>query len=239
MGGDRKSDVGDSERREEPRTSRRSVIRTAAVGAAVTAGGVVLQSSSAASASAGRSSAGSTGTTAFDLVVRIDQDTENFIAYGFLTEVAGIPADVLFGDGIDRSEAAAPLTIVGDVTLERRSVRDSVFVLDVAGSLEIHLLDTPGADFAAPESFSAGKVVARYSAALHDVLTVIATDTGIPTLSGELEQTAAKNFTLAGHGYGIGSKGTRLILEGTGLGVRTDADAPRSHVDLAARVSVA
>jgi len=240
MSGDRGSDVGDRGRepREAPRTSRRSVIRTAAAGAALTAGGVVLQSSSAASTSTGRSRAESTGTTAFGLVCRIDQDAENFIAYGFLTEVAGIPDEVLFGDDIDRSEATAPLTIAGDVTLERRSVRGNVFVLDVVGSLAIHLLDTRGADFADPSSFNAGKVVARYSAAFHDVLTVIATDTGIPTLSGELEQTAATSFTLAGKRYRIGSKDTRLILEGTGLGVRTDAEAPRSHFDLDARVSV-
>jgi hypothetical protein len=212
------------------------VIRTAAAGAALTAGGVVLQSSSA--ASTGLSRAESTRTTAFDLVVRIDQDAESFIAYGFLTTVAGIPDEVLFGDDIDRSEATAPLTIVGDATLERRSVRDNVFVLDVVGSLAIHLLDTRGADFADPSSFSAGKAVGRYSAAFHDVLTVIAPDTGIPTLSGELEQTAATTFTLDGKRYRIGSKGTRLFLEGTGLGVRTDAEAPRSHVDLAARVSV-
>jgi hypothetical protein len=240
MSGDRGSDVGDRgrERREASRTSRRSVIRTAAAGAALTAGGVVLQSSSAASTSTGRSRAESTGTTAFGLVCRIDQDAENFIAYGFLTEVAGIPDEVLFGDEVDRSEATAPLTIAGDATLERRSVRGNVFVLDVVGSLAIHLLDTPGADFADPSSFSDGKVVARYSAAFHDVLTVIAPDTGIPTLSGELEQTAATNFTLGGKRYRIGSKGTRLVLEGTGLGVRTDAEAPRSHVDLDARVSV-
>jgi hypothetical protein len=240
MSGDRGSDVGDRgrERGEAPRTSRRSVIRTAAAGAALTAGGVVLQSSGAASATTGRGHTASTGTTAFGLVVRIDQDAEDFVAYGFLTEAAGIPDDVLFGDGIDRSEATAPLTIVGDVTLERRSVLGNVFVLDVVGSLAIHLLDTPGADFADPSSFGAGKVVARYSAAFHDVLTVIATDTGIPTLSGELEQTAATPFTLAGKRYRIGSKDTRLVLEGTGLGVRTDAEAPRSHLDLDARVSV-
>ena len=236
MGSDR-DDAGDDDR-EAPLTSRRSLIRTAAAGAALTAGGVVLQSG-AASASTARASTDSAATTAFGLIVRVDQDAESFVAYGYLTEVAGIPDGVLFGDDIDRSEATAPLTITGDVTLERRSVRENVFVLDVVGPLAIHLLDSPGADFAEPESFSAGKVVARYSAALHDVLTVIATDTGIPTLSGELEQTAASSFTLGGKQYRIGSKGTRLLLEGTGLGVRTDAEAPRSHVDLDARVVVA
>jgi hypothetical protein len=225
----------DAERSDVPRRSRRNLIRTAAAGVALTAGGVFLESSSAASATGGADA--SRETTAFSFLCRIDQDASDFVGYGFLTEVAGIPEEVLFGDGIDRSEATAPLTIEGTGTLQRRSVRGNVFVLDAVGSLAVHLLDTPGADFAAPASFSAGKVVARYSAALHDVLTVIATNTGIPTMSGELTQTTATGFTLAGKHYRIGSKGTRLILDGTGLGTRTDAEAPRSHIDLDARVS--
>lgn len=236
---DEPSDVGDAndDQAQPRRTSRRDVLRTAAAGAALTAGGIVLPS--AAAATSGPGSPTAKGATAFAFVGRIDQDGSDFRGYAYLTEVAGVPDEALFDGQIDRSEEVAQLTIAGDVTLERRSILGNVFVLDAVGSLAIRLLDIPGADFADPASFTAGAVVARYSATLHDVLTVIGPNEGIPTLSGELDQTTAADFTLAGKRYRIGSRGTRLILDGTGHGVRTDPDAPRSNIDLAATVTFA
>jgi hypothetical protein len=64
---------------------------------------------------------------------------------------------------------------------------------------------------------------------------VIAPDTGIPTLSGELVQTAVSDFGIDGAWYRIGSTGTRLTFSGTGIGTRTDAELPRAHLDIAAQ----
>jgi hypothetical protein len=239
--GEARSDAGghtDPGARGEVRRSRREVMRSAGVGAAALTAGAIARPSTGGASTLRRGTA-SDLSTALGFIVRIDQDGGDFSGYGFLTQAAGIPDEVLFGNGVDRSEATAPLTIVGTGTLERRSVRGSVFVLDAVGTLQIHLLEAPGANFADPSSFATGTVVARYSAELHDVLTVIAPNTGIPVLSGDLTQTAATRFTLDAKRYQIGSKGNRLVLEGTGLGTRSDAEIPRSHIDIDARVTTA
>ena len=74
---------------------------------------------------------------------------------------------------------------------------------------------------------------------MHDVLTVIAPNQGLPVLTGELLQTAASDFLLDGAWYRIGSPGARLTLSGAGLGTRSDADLPRAHLDLGVQVHYA
>jgi hypothetical protein len=207
------------------------VLLGAAAGAAATAG-VALPSG----ASAGRAGGVETNPLAFSFAGRIDQEGFQLAGYGFLTEVGGIPDGVLFGDALDRTEAAARLAITGLVALERRTIRASVFVIDAVGTMEIRMLDTPGTSFDDVATFSAGTIVAEYAATLHDVLTVIAPNTGIPVLSGELIQTSAAEFQLDGAWYRIGSTGARLNVTGTGLGTRTDADLPRAQIDVAIQV---
>src|SRR5262245_59816369 len=102
------STLADVEFSSSGRTSRRNVLRAAAAGAAVTAG-VTLPS--AVSASSG--DVGESASLAFSIAGRIDQENLDLTGYGFLTEIAGIPGDVLFGDAFDRSEAAARLSITG------------------------------------------------------------------------------------------------------------------------------
>lgn len=175
------------------------------------------------------------GALAFSFAGRIDQEGFDLTGYGFLTDVAGIPDTVLFGDALDRTEAAARLTITGVMTLQRRTIRPGVFIVDADGTMEVRSLDAPGVTFDDPATFASGTIVAEYAASLHDVLTVIAPDQGIPTLSGELIQTAVSDFSLDGSWYRIGSIGARLAFSGTGLGTRTDTDLPRAHLDVAAQ----
>jgi hypothetical protein len=219
-------------------TSRRHVLRAAAAGAVVTAGGVALPSAAVARATGGVAGT-QPGALAFSGVMGIDQEGAEFTGYGFLDEVAGIPGEVLFGDVLDRTEALARLTITGAVTLEQRTIRANVFVLDAVGTLELFSLDAPGASFDDPATFASGTAVAGYSVTLHDVLTVIAPNQGLPVLTGELIQTAASDFMLDDAWYRIGSPGARLTLAGTGLGTRSDADLPRAHLDLAVQVHYA
>ncbi len=227
-----RSASADVEASSSGRPSRRHVLRAAAAGAAVTASGVTLPSA----VSAGSTDGDQSASLVFSFAGRIDQEGLELTGYGFLTEVAGIPDEVLFGDAFDRTESAARLTITGHVTLERRTIRASVFVIDAAGTMEIRSHESPGVSFDDPASFSAGTIVAEYAATLHDVLTVIAPDQGIPTISGELIQTTAADFMLDGTWYRIGSAGTRLTLAGTGLGTRTVADPPRAQLDVAIQV---
>jgi len=233
--------VRDSEGdRPDAGTTRRDLLRSAGVGAALTAGAVALTGTAARAATdGGQGGAGAAGTTAFGFIGRIDQDGNDFVGYGYLIDVAGIPEDVLFGTQIDRPESSVPLTIAGTATLERRSIRGPLFVLDASGILTIYRLSTPGVSFDDPSSFEAGTVVARYTVALHNVLNVTGPNEGIATLTGDLRQTAATTFTLNGTRHRIGARGTRLVLDGTGHGIRTDAATPQSFIDIAVTVRVA
>jgi hypothetical protein len=210
------------------RTSRRDVLLA---GAAVTAGAVALPSTAVDAA------ADDSGGVAVTFVGRIDQNALDLVGYGYPTWIEGVPASALFGEAFDLAEAATRLTVTGTFTLERRAIRGPVFDLDGSGTLEIRLLEAPGASFEDPATFSAGTVVAAYATRLHSTLTVIAPDTGVPVLSGELVQTAADDFSLDGAWYRIGSVGTTLSMSATGLGTRTDAEAPQAFLEIAAQLT--
>jgi hypothetical protein len=212
-------------------TSRRDVLRAGAAGAAVAAGAVVLPSA------ATRAAAEGSDGVAVSFVGRIDQDALDLVGYGFPTSIEGIPIPALFGEAFDLTEAATRLSVTGTFTLERRAIRGPVFDLDGSGTLAIRLLDAPGASFEDPATFTAGNVVAAYATRLHSTLTVIAPDTGVPVLSGELVQTVADDFSLDGAWYRIGSVGTTLSMSATGLGTRTDAEAPRAFLEVAAQLT--
>jgi hypothetical protein len=220
-----------SEDSESTRTSRRAVLRAGAAGAAVAAGAVALPSAATSAA------ADDADGVAVAFVGRIDQNALDLVGYGFPTAVEGIATAVLFGDAFDLTEAATRLSVTGTFTLERRAIRGPVFDLDGNGTLAIRLLDAPGASFDEPATFTAGRVVAEYATRLHSTLTVIAPDTGVPVLSGDLVQTAAAEFPLDGSWYRIGAVGTTLAMSATGLGTRTDAEAPQATLEIAAQLT--
>jgi len=229
-----------------PGLSRRGLIvtagKTAALGAALTTGGVALPAAAVGAAGEGAVASGPKGAAAFEFVGQILQNGGHMEGYGFVTEAAGLDDTWLFADPAhvaEHSEQSARLTVFGEVTLQSRTARANVFVLDAIGGLAVHLQDVPGADFGDLASFTAGRVVARYSMRLRDVLTVIAPNEGIPTLTGELTQVEASGFSLNGRSRKFGTKGMRLTLEGTGHGVRQQADPPIATIDLAARLTVA
>src|SRR5262245_6495778 len=63
----------------------------------------------------GMSAAGEVGVTqvgkiAYEFVGRIDQDGFNFVSYGYLTYVDGLPGSVLFADPVNHNEATARIT---------------------------------------------------------------------------------------------------------------------------------
>ena len=101
----------------------------------------------------------------------------------------------------------------------------SVHALDIVGTMTVYQRSNPGANFNNPSSFQAGTLVARYDMTLQDILTVIALNTGLPTLTGDMLQTAAHALSGPLAGQTFGRKGTRLRFFATGLGHKTD-DAP-------------
>jgi hypothetical protein len=98
-------------------------------------------------------------------------------------------------------------------------------VLDVVGTLGVFHRDVPGASFTDPSSFQVGETVAQFELTLQDVLTVIAPNTGIPTLAGDITQISG--------GSVFGRPGARLRLSATGLGNRSDATAPVAVLNIA------
>ena len=65
-------------------------------------------------------------------------------------------------------------------------MRTSLFAVVAEGDLRIHFFAGGGADFAQPGTFSDGTRIASFSARYRTVLTVIAPNQAITTISGEL-----------------------------------------------------
>lgn len=219
------------------RVSRRAMMGGAGVAVAAAALGTVAAGHAgaadrpAAGPPRGRSGA---ALTVAEFVARIDQTGTEFVAYGFLTRAAGLDPSVLF-DGSDATVDAALVTARATGTLVGRAVDGAVHSLDIEGELSLYQRDAVGASFDDPDGFADGRRIARYDLVLQDVLTVIATDTGLPTLLGDMRQTDAD--TVAGGDGPFGRPGLQLRFFATGLGHRSEATAPAASLSVAGSFS--
>lgn len=173
------------------------------------------------------------GSTAVEFQARLAQTGpagEHFIAYGFLTRVEGAADDDLFL-GSTHNETTALLTAYASGDLTRRIFDGSIHSLDVEGTLTVYQRDAPGANFADPNSFQIGTPVATFAITLQDVLTVFAPGKGLPTLNGDMQQTAADK--LADRGRTFGRVGARARLLATGLGTLVDPVTLNSNLQMA------
>jgi hypothetical protein len=75
--------------------------------------------------------------------------------------------------------------------------------------------------------------VARYDLTLQDVLAVFAAGQGIPTLTGDMVQTAAQALSGSLAGRTIGHRGTRLRMFATGLGKLVDPVTLNAQLEIA------
>jgi hypothetical protein len=214
---------------EQPRGRGDLSRRTLLSGAAVLAGGTALAAAGgavlpeAARAAGGGASGAPAGTTTAEFVAQIAQNGGHLIAYGYFNSIVEVgPSDLFSGPP---SEATARYTAYADGDLVSRAVNGPVTVLDVVGTLGVFHRSAPGASFSDPSSFKVGTAVAQFELTLQDVLTVIAPNTGIPTLAGDMTQVSG--------GSVFGRPGARLRLTATGLGTRSDATAPVAVLDIA------
>jgi hypothetical protein len=222
--------------REEYTPSRRGVL--AGAGAAV-AGGVVAAmatSSTGAQADTGSGVAvNRSGETAVEFRGRISQtgnSGEQFTSYGFLTRVQGAAPSDLFA-GTATSVGTALFTVYATGELTARVLDQSVHALDIVGNLTVYQRATPGADFADPSSFTVGRAVAAFDLSMQDVLTVFAPSKGIPTLTGDMHQTAADRLSGGLSGRKFGSRGQRLRMFATGLGMLVDPVTLNANLEIA------
>ena len=118
-----------------------------------------------------------------------------------------------------------------------RSIDGVVHALDIEGTLSVYRRPEPGAPWSDAGSFADGARIARYSVTLQDVLTVIATNTGLPVLNGDARQTDSGTA----RGQRFGRVGMRLRFQATGFGTRSDTpqpeDPPPGHPEAALSIA--
>ncbi|HEY1324334.1 MAG TPA: hypothetical protein VGF32_29015 [Streptosporangiaceae bacterium] len=219
------------------RLSRRQVMTASAVAAGVGVGSVAAPAEAATSVR--DVSLGERGTTTVEFRGRITQSGssgQQFTGYGYLIRATHATQGDLF-DG-PPSETTALLTVYATGDLKARVLDTSVHSLDIAGALTVYQRAHPGADFSDPSSFQVGKPVARYDMTLQDVLAVYATAKGLPTLTGDMRQTAAHALSGPLSGYRFGRVGTRLRLFATGLGTLTDPVTLNAQLEIAGNWSI-
>lgn len=173
---------------------------------------------------------GPDGTTTVEFHARIAQTGpmgEQFTSTGFLTRANGLSNTDLFGSGT-AGLSAALFTAYGSGQIVARLHEDEVHTVDVAGQIAVYQRTSGGADYANPDSFKTGTLVAQYAITFQDVLTVFAPGKGIPTLTGDMKQSVAKAVS---GGKKFGFTGQRLRFFATGLGTLTDpATLNSTHV---------
>ena len=220
------------------RLSRRRMMTASAAVAGV---GLATVPAQAEAATGGQAvSLGPPGTTTVEFRGRVTQSGssgQSFTSYGYLIRASNADQSDLFTGA--PSEATALLTVYATGDLQARTVDAlmSVHALDIVGTMTVYQRSSPGADFSDPSSFQVGAPVASYDTTLQDVLTVFMPGQGLPTLTGDMVQTAAQALSgpLAGQKFGRG--GARLRFFATGLGHKT-SEAPNSQLEIAGNWSI-
>jgi hypothetical protein len=223
------------------RLSRRQVMTASAVAAGVGLASIPARASAAAG---GQSvSLGVSGTTTVEFRGRVTQSGssgQSFTSYGYLIRASNADDSGLFA-GPPHSDTTALLTAYATGDLQARvtdSVNSSVHSLDIVGTMTVYQRSQPGASFDDPSSFQVGTAVASYDMTLQDVLTVFAPGQGLPTLTGDMLQTAAGTLSGPLAGQKFGRPGAQLRFFATGLGTLTDATKPNSQLEIAGNWSI-
>jgi hypothetical protein len=218
--------------------SRRQVMTASAVAAGVGLAGIPAQADAAAGGQA--VSLGVSGTTTVEFRGRVTQSGssgQSFTSYGYLIRASNADDSGLFA-GTPPSETTALLTAYATGDLQARVTDMSVHSLDIVGTMTIYQRSQPGASFDDPSSFQVGTAVASYDMTLQDVLTVFAPGQGLPTLTGDMLQTAAATLSGPLAGQKFGRPGARLRFFATGLGTLTDPAKPNSQLEIAGNWSI-
>jgi hypothetical protein len=185
-------------------------------------------------------SLGVTGTTTVEFRGRVTQSGDSgqsFTSYGYLIRASNADDSGLFAS-TPPSETTALLTAYATGDLQARVTDVSVHSLDIVGTMTVYQRSQPGATFDDPSSFQVGTPVASYDMTLQDVLTVFAPGQGLPTLTGDMLQTAVGTLSGPLAGQKFGRPGAQLRFFATGLGTLTDPTKPNSQLEIAGNWSI-
>jgi len=227
-----------SESASKGRLSRRQVMTASAVAAGVGLASIPARAGAAAGGQA--VSLGVSGTTTVEFRGRVTQSGpsgQSFTSYGYLIRASNADDSGLFA-GTPAKETTALLTAYATGDLQARVTDMSVHSLDIVGTMTIYQRSQPGASFDDPSSFQVGTAVASYDMTLQDVLTVFAPGQGLPTLTGDMLQTAAATLSGPLAGQKFGRPGAQLRFFATGLGTLTDPVKPNSQLEIAGNWSI-
>jgi len=223
---------GDDTARDSGMSRRQMLVAAGAVAGA----GLVPPAAAAAPASSSGRIVGVApqGGTAAEFRARFAQTGEtgeHFVGYGYLTAAQGTTDADLFASAA-QNDTTALLTAYAVGELVRRTVDQSVHALDIEGTLTIYQRSAPGASFADPASFREGTPVAQFDITLQDIVTVFTAGRGLPTLNGDMRQTAADQLN-GGPGRMFGHPGLRARLFATGIGTLVDPVRLNSVLEMA------
>lgn len=175
---------------------------------------------------------------AIEVIGTIVQEGLTQTGFGWLTHVAGLDDHDLFTDPARRGPDTARLRWHAVVTVTARDALPSLFSARGHGPLRVFFDRDGGAVGDDPDSFAAGRLVARYAGRFHNVLTVVAPDQAVTEITGELAQREARAFELAGARRRLGRRGMLLRLTAKGPGTRTEPTVPRATFQVAGGIVV-
>ena len=170
---------------------------------------------------------------AFEFVAHGDQTGDSATTYGYLSRVNGIDSALLFATTAatqTRSEVNAKLTVVSKLTFTDRFVNGNMIVGVQDETMTIYFTDAPTArDFAKPDTFTQGTVVATFHDGVQTVLnvqtplSVTGPGRGIVLANTQGSQDSGTVFTLSGERYVLGQIGMPIRMVATGQGTLTSA----------------
>lgn len=211
--------------REFPLSRRQALVGAAGIIVVGVAGGAEMAAATGGSASQVGASGPASG---LEFLGEISQEGETLTGYGYLTEVSGLQLDQLYFGGGEPSEATARFTFHGVAHLTSMQRRNDLLVGHAEGQLHFYLRDTPGATFADPSTFAAGQRIATDDATLESINNVIAPNTGVINVFGDLRRTEIAAFRLDRRRHQLGRIGLLSRLVAPGKGLRLDPVVPRA-----------
>ena len=141
-------------------------------------------------------------------------------AHGWITDVAGLDGDVLFTDPARRAASTARLRWLLEAELAEAGALPGLTLGGGEGELRLVLSERGGAHEDEPESFAAGREVARCRGLLRLTRAAAAHDGSHGELTGVLGGWSGRAFAVGGRRVAVGAPGDAgyLGLSGPGRG---------------------